>query len=187
MSIFCLSVFACKDFSSFHCTKSPEPSEGLVLISRTWPSDDGHRPVPTPGCVFGKVGPGRGTSTVQPHCTVFPAHWFPKSVKMCLEQALSILAFGEGGCHPPAPIPGEKGCVCVWFLHYLRPLDSAKRREGRVQTFLREKEGCSLITTLHPKQEHCWLLRTPKLACCWVESLAQRRGWGASFRISSSV
>lgn len=150
MSIFCLSVFACKDFSSFHCTKSPEPSEGLVLISRTWPSDDGHRPVPTPGCVFGKVGPGRGTSTVQPHCTVFPAHWFPKSVKMCLEQALSILAFGEGGCHPPAPIPGEKGCVCV--VSSLSPTPRFSQAEGRAgPDFSQGKRG--MLFNYHPSPQ----------------------------------
>lgn len=184
VSVFYLSVFACKDFSRFHCTKSPEPSEGLVLISRTWPSDDGHRPVPTPGCVFGKVGRGGGHPLYSPQ--YFPPTGFPRVSKCAWNKLFPFWHSERVDVIPLLPSLVERG-VCVWFLHYLRLLDSAKRREGRVQTFLREKEGCSLITTLHPKQEHCWLLRTPKLVCCWVESLAQRRGWGASFRISSSV
>lgn len=36
----------------------------------------------------------------------FPPTGFPRVSKMCLEHALSILTLGEGGCHPPAPIPG---------------------------------------------------------------------------------
>lgn len=171
-------------FQQFPLTKCPQLSEGLVLISRTWLSG-GHRPVPTQECIFGKVGKGGGHPS-HPPPQYFSPTGFPRVSKLCWEQALSVLAFGEGGCHLPAAALVGRG-VCS-FLHYLRPSDSAKQRQGRVRTFLRKKEGCSLITILHPKLGHCWLLRTPKLVCCYAKSLEQQwQGLGPGFRIASPV
>lgn len=78
-------------------------------------------PVPTPGCVFGKVG--RGAPTAHPQ--YFPPTGFPRVSKMCLEHALSNLTLGEGGCHLPAPIPG-----CGFFTALTTGLSQAEGRAG---------------------------------------------------------
>lgn len=84
--------------------------------------------------------------------TIFPAHWFPKSVKkMCLEQTLSILAFGEGGCHLPAPRPRWKG-ACVVFYNTSDPPDLVSQVEGRAgPDFSQRKRG--MLFNHHPSPQ----------------------------------
>lgn len=123
VSIFCFSFFACKDFSSFHGTKSPELSEGLVSISRTWP-------VPTPGCVFGKVGGGSAPTHPPTHRTppIFPAHWLPKSVKNVLGTCSFHFDTRRGCLSSPCSHSWWIG-VCV--VSSLPPIPRLSQAEGK--------------------------------------------------------